>query len=162
MLKFSWKFRKKFSEEEMLLVDSIYQKYFVNLIDGDVKVGHTSTRVLGKAYYEINTILIRKISPHTIAHELMHIAQHNQRNGIPTGEKSCDIFTCALGEDVCDNVTYLSTRSLGKDVIHQVCKEAVEKRSQGFRNYISWAEKQFAERSRTTNVMSRLFPWSGE
>jgi hypothetical protein len=157
MMIFSRVFNKKFSEEERLLVEKIYQKYFSNLIDVDVKVGYTGTRVLGKAYYELNTILLREISPHTIAHELMHIAQHNQRNGIPTGEKSCDVFTCALGEDVCDGVTYLSTHNLRAEAVNQVCREAVEKRKQGFRNYISWAEKQFAERAKT-NWQSRWFP----
>jgi hypothetical protein len=158
MIKFSRVFKKKFTEKDITLVESIYQKYFASLIDRDVKFGYTSTRVLGKAYYELDTILIRKISPHTIAHELMHLAQHNERNGIPTGERSCDIFTCALGEDVCDNVTYISTHNATSDVIHSICKEAVEKRGQGFRNYISWAEAQFETRAKER--WTRL--WSGE
>ncbi len=161
MIKFSRVFREKFTAEDAALVEGIFQKYFTGLIDRDVKVGYTSTPVLGKAYFELDTILIRKISPHTIAHELMHIAQHNLRNRIPTGERSCDVFTCALGEDVCDSVTYIATHNASPEVIHSVCKEAVEKRSQGFRNYISWAEDQFEQKAKEGPSGWARF-WSGK
>lgn len=116
-----------------------------------MKVGYTSTRVLGKAYAGSNTILLRRISPHTIAHELMHLAQHNKKNMIPIGERSCDVYTCALGEDVCDTVTYLRIHGATPNIIHTVCKEAITKRNQGFRNYISWVENQFEIRMKSKN-----------
>ena len=78
----------------------------------------------------------------------MHLAQWNRKNGIPGGERSCDVYTCALGEDVCDHIAYLSTRNASAKMVHQVCKEAVEKRSAGYRNYISWGRERAWEKDK--------------
>lgn len=147
MLAFTDSFRKNFDREDEALVSAVHDKYFSGLIAGTVKVGYTSNpRVWGIADADTGSVRFNRISPHTVAHELMHIAQHDRRNGIPEGERSCDVFTCALGEEVCDNVSYLRTHGATPDVIHQVCKEAVANRENGMRNYIVWAESEFKRR----------------
>ena len=157
-LVFTKLFMRKFTAEDAKKVDGIYCKYFTALIEGDVRVNYTRSRyLLGKATVgrKYKTILLKKIVPHTVAHELMHLAQGNG-NGIPHGERACDVYTNALGEDVCDHSYYIKTHSASPELIHQVCKEAVEKRNAGLRNYISWAEDEMKARSTGASILQGL------
>ena len=142
-------FMRKFNADDAKKVEEIYNKYFFSLIAGDVRVNYTKSRhLLGKATAggKYKTILLKKVVPHTVAHELMHLSQGNG-SGIPSGERSCDIYTNALGEDVCGNSYYINTHNASPALMHQVCKEAVAKRNSGYRNYISWAENELKSRT---------------
>lgn len=142
-IRFTKHFTDRFTADEMRLVERIYNQYFAGMIEGDVKVGRTTSRFLGIAMHSSNYILLRKITPHTVAHELMHIAQHNAKNLIPSGEVACDIYTNSLAEELCDHSSYLRTNGAAQGEIHRICAEAVSKRRSGYRNYISWTKKQF-------------------
>jgi len=100
-----------------------------------------------------------RLSYHTISHELTHLLQGE--TGLPTGEKSCDLFSLArhwtLNDSVPDYIRIPKTL-LGENeripetsakLIFAVASEAVQSRSLGLRNYIAWFEKELASRVRT-------------
>ena len=157
MIEFTKRFRERFDLSAANAVEEIYSKYFTGLIDEKVRVSYTSSNVWGKADIESNTILLKRITRHTIAHELMHLAQYNQRNGIPQGERACDVYTCALGPDVIDNVFYILTHRAPAEIIHESCREAIGKRREGMRNYIQYAENRMRESMRARSASERIF-----
>jgi len=97
-----------------------------------------------------------RLSFHTISHELTHLLQG--RTGLPTGEKSCDVFSLARHWTLNDSVpNYVSIPKTLIDeneryseasatLIFAVASEAVQKRSLGLRNYIAWFETELARR----------------
>lgn len=154
MLKFTDRFLSKFGSGAAATVSDIYNRYFEGKIHADVRVTYTrSRRVLGKADLTSNTIYLRKIDKHTIAHELMHLAQACPENGIPSGERACDVYTNALGPDVAMRSYYIKTWGAPAEAIHAACKEALEKRAQGMTRYIVYAEERLHSASRGVAVI---------
>jgi hypothetical protein len=97
------------------------------------------------------------LSHHTIAHEFTHLLQG--RPGLPTGERSCDVFCLArhwtLNDAVPNYVRIPKTlvdekerlAEAGAKLIFTVASEAVHNRSKGLRNYIAWFESELAVRA---------------
>ena len=136
-------------------------RHFPELAGQTITVGYTRAH-LGAAIPEDLTIRLRarKVSYNTIGHELMHLVQG--RNGIPAGEKQCDIWTLARAELFCDEApTYLCLpESLQARWPHYAlkvrdrCLQAIALR-QSHRNYIRWLERELTELSRTTPTASK-------
>lgn len=95
-----------------------------------------------------------RISYHTIAHEFTHLVQG--RRGVPTGERSCDLYSLARHWTLNDTPPYY-VRIPGTFVdesgrigpryarlIYDVAKRALELRRGGKRNYVAFFEKQLA------------------
>ena len=91
----------------------------------------------------------------TLAHELMHLAQFNS-NGIPAGERACDIFALARmpPEFIDDSPSYLVVprglrtrwRPIDAKMAHDLAVEALDLRRKGLRRYASWWETEFERR----------------
>lgn len=135
-------------------IEHVTANYYPDI--GSVKFGRASKR----AYYDPNSGTVRltaKCSEYVIGHELTHHLQHTV-DGFPGGEISCDLFTFARGSELVPDfwegrdASYLGnelmlsllrerfTRATGRAMIHEVCKEALERRAAGRRNYIQWTK----------------------
>lgn len=92
------------------------------------------------------------LSYHTIAHEFMHLLQGG--HGIPTGERSCDLFSLARHWTLNDAAPYYvrvpaaavdgrgRVRPAWARLFYDTAVEAVQLRLTGKRNYISYFEKK--------------------
>ncbi|NIM20377.1 MAG: hypothetical protein GTO51_09120 [Candidatus Latescibacteria bacterium] len=95
-----------------------------------------------------------RVCYHTIAHELVHLLQGS--NGIPRGEKSCDVFSLARDWTLNDTLpNYVKIPAAFHDplgripeakakLIFAVASGAVAIRAAGLRNYIAFFEKELA------------------
>jgi len=91
----------------------------------------------------------------TLAHEMMHLAQFNT-NGIPGGERACDIFALARLPPrlIDDSPSYLVVprglrtkwRPEDAKMAHDLAIEAIDARRNGLRRYASWWEAEFERR----------------
>lgn len=93
-------------------------------------------------------------SYHTIAHEFIHLLQGT--NGIPSGERSCDVFSLARDWTLNDAAPYyvrVPRRFIDSNgkiqpeharLIYRVACDALERRAAGRRNYISYFESSIA------------------
>lgn len=91
----------------------------------------------------------------TLAHEMMHLAQFNE-DSIPSGERACDVYAMARipPELIDDSPSYVVIVPRIRDewgarhqkLAHDLAKEALERRSNGLRNYASWWEDEFEAR----------------
>ena len=128
---------------------------FPEFIGRTIKVG-VSSYAEGKAQKDRMAIWLRsrEVSLNTVGHELMHLVQG--LGSVPSGERSCDVYTLARSVKFCDSKPYylkVPRAFIGEDrairpslriVLHMVAKEAVGRRELGERNYITWFEKELA------------------
>lgn len=99
------------------------------------------------------------ISHHTIAHEFIHLLQG--KGGLPTGEKSCDLFSLARHWTLNDTAPYYvkippelvdkwgKIRPAHARLIFEVARHAVELRRSGKRHYIAYFEKALSNLTRS-------------
>jgi hypothetical protein len=92
------------------------------------------------------------LSYHTITHEFVHLLQG--KHGIPTGERSCDLFSLARHWTLNDTAPYYvriptaavdgrgRVRPVWGRLLYDTALEAIELRLAGRRNYISHFEKK--------------------
>lgn len=130
-----------------------YVRRFFPELDGQtIRVGLTRTAtglaIPGGAEVWVNP---PQTSYHSLAHEFVHLLQG--KNGIPTGEKSCDVFALARHWTLNDSPPYYVKfpaefrTSAGKirpecaRLIWAIARRALEMRKEGTRNYISYFEK---------------------
>lgn len=140
---------------------------FPELQDAAITIGYTrkhlgSATVIyrkGELYQLIIRLRVRKVTYHTIGHELTHLVQglaYGHRGSrsadpahIPVGETQCDIWTLARDPLFLDDPpTYIKMpRSMREhwpdyaDAVRQLCIEAIAKRPTQ-RLYIQWLEKE--------------------
>ncbi len=91
----------------------------------------------------------------TIAHEMMHLAQFND-DRIPGGERATDVFALSRlpPEFIDDSPSYLVIIQEIRDkwgprhseLAHKLAKEAIRRREDGLRKYLSWWEDEFERR----------------
>lgn len=137
-------------------------RHFPEFQGQTITVGYTRTH-LGAAIREQNLIRLRarKVTYNTIGHELTHLVQG--LNGIPEGEKQCDIWTLARSSLFCDEApAYLHLPPQLRlqwpayaSEVHALCRRAIEVRKT-YRNYIRWLEQELAELSRRANGAMQL------
>ncbi len=126
-------------------------KYFPELKGKTLILGYVSNGE-GRAIKRLMKIGLdpktKIYSNNLIGHELTHLIQGN--NGIPNGEKACDLWTMArhpclndkpphylfLGWTIRDNWEKY------KDLVRQKAIESIERRKTGQRHYIKWFEKE--------------------
>lgn len=128
--------------------------HFPELQGQTITVGYTRAH-LGAAVREQCLIRLRarKVSYNTIGHELTHLVQG--QNGIPEGEKQCDIWTLARSPLFCDEApTYLRLPARVRlhwpafaYAVRALCLRALEIRKT-HRQYIRWLEQELLELSR--------------
>lgn len=88
------------------------------------------------------------ITNNLIGHELTHLIQGN--NGIPNGEKACDIWTMARHPDLNDKPPFYlflpwavrDNWERFKDEVREKAIESIERRKAGQRQYIKWFEME--------------------
>jgi hypothetical protein len=142
--------------------------YFPELKDAAITIGYTRKH-LGSATviyrkHELHRLIIRlrvrKVTYHTIGHELTHLVQglgYGDRFGarsadperIPSGERQCDIWTLARDPLFLDDPpTYIKMpRSMREhwpdfaESVRELCIAAIDKRHTQ-RQYIQWLEKE--------------------
>jgi len=133
------------------------RRYFPELEGDTIKVGLTR-QASGMAVPGSRELWLNPthITYHTIAHEFTHLLQCRDI-GVPHGERSCDVFSLARHwtlNDVCPSyvkvpVSFMDTRGLlseeGARIIHGAASDAVGRRHQGMRNYITWFESRLVE-----------------
>jgi hypothetical protein len=141
-------------------------RFFPELQGETVVVGATRG-VEGRAVVGAPRIWLnpRGLSYQTIAHELVHVLQG--RDGIPTGERSCDIYAIARDHTLVDmRPAYLKLPSDAFEpkgrplpgvaqILTQSAREAIEGRSRGRRRYISWFECEAAGRLISASLIPR-------
>ena len=142
--------------------------YFPELKDAAITIGYTrkhlgSATVIyrkGELYRLIVRLKVRKVTYHTIGHELTHLVQglaYGELNGtrsadpdrIPTGETQCDIWTLARDPLFLDDPpTYIKMprrmRERWPDYaesVRELCIAAIAKRHTE-RRYIRWLEQE--------------------
>jgi hypothetical protein len=139
------------------------RKRFPELDGKTIKVG-SSKYADGKACKEDMAIWIRSrnASYYTIAHEMTHLIQG--QNGIPEGEKACDIYALSRDYKFCDEAPnylkipaiFLDEKQCIKDglriMVHLLAKEAIDRRAAGHRNYIRWFENEL---ERVAEILAR-------
>jgi hypothetical protein len=140
-------------------------RFFPELHGETIQVGVTrgaeGRAVVGAPRIWLNP---RGLSYQTIAHELIHVLQG--RDGIPSGERSADIFAVARDHTVVDiRPAYLKLPSTAFDaqrrplpgvaqVLTEAARDAIERRAKGHRRYINWFEKEASRRL----IMESLIP----
>ncbi len=122
--------------------------HFPELQGQTITVGYTRAH-LGAAIREQRLIRLRarKVSYNTIGHELTHLVQG--RNGIPEGEKQCDVWTLARSPLFCDEApTYLRLPATVRQewpafapAVRALCLRALEIRKT-HRQYLRWLEQE--------------------
>ena len=137
---FTNRFMARFGDSGKAAVEEVYAKYFPMLEDEGIRITYTRSRgVKGLADFRSRTVRLAALDRHTIAHELTHMVQH-LKHTIPTGEQACDIFTCAMAAELCDPYLYVKTHGAPNEIIHRICREAIELRAKGLRNYILYTK----------------------
>jgi hypothetical protein len=98
----------------------------------------------------------RKLTRHTIAHELTHLLQN--QGLLPGGEKSADLHSLARHAYLADDLPYylklpralrlvpVPERTELHGLLHQVARESLEQRAAGLRTYLKWFEEEMAQR----------------
>jgi len=106
----------------------------------------------GKAYPSLMKISVdprrRFYSYSLIAHEMTHLIQG--RNGVPSGEKACDLWTMARSPLFADRPpNYLEIPEfmiekweLWNGFVRRKAIQAIRLRESGLRNYIRWLEDE--------------------
>jgi hypothetical protein len=141
------------------VLDLIRQvRFFFPELDGlSIRVGLTRSAA-GLASRDEPWIWInpRKLTRHTIAHELTHLLQN--QGFLPGGEKSADLHALARHSFLVDDLPYylksprslrLAYGSLGGPIhglLHQIARESLLRREEGARYYLRWFEDQLEER----------------
>jgi hypothetical protein len=145
--------------------------YFPELKDAVITIGYTrkhlgSATVIyrkGELYRLIIRLRVRKVTYHTIGHELTHLVQglaYGERFGtrsanpdrIPTGETQCDIWTLARDPLFLDDPpTYIKMPRIMRqrwpdyaESVRELCIAAIDKRHTQ-RQYIRWLEQEIAQ-----------------
>lgn len=145
--------------------------YFPELKDAAITIGYTrkhlgSATVIyrrGELHQLIVRLRVRKVTYHTIGHELTHLVQglsYGERYGnrsanpdrIPTGETQCDIWTLARDPLFLDDPpTYIKMpRTMREhwpdyaEAVRDLCIAAIAKRHTQ-RQYIRWSEQEIAQ-----------------
>ncbi len=145
--------------------------YFPELMDAAITIGYTrkhlgSATVIyrrGELHKLIIRLRVRKVTYHTIGHELTHLVQglsYGERYGtrstdphrIPSGETQCDIWTLARDPLFLDDPpTYIKMpRTMREhwpdyaDSVRELCIAAIAKRHTQ-RQYIRWLEQEIAQ-----------------
>ncbi len=102
-----------------------------------------------------------RLSHHTIAHEFVHLLQKRDL-GIPSGERSCDVFSLARHWTLNDDrpsyirvpVTLLDGKGRLPDanarLVYEVACESLERRAGGLRRYLAYFEEELARRGGKT------------
>jgi hypothetical protein len=145
--------------------------YFPELKDATITIGYTRKH-LGSAtviyrkhelYRLIIRLRVRKVTYHTIGHELTHLVQglsYGDRFGtrsadpdrIPTGETQCDIWTLARDPLFLDDPpTYIKMPRMMRErwpdyaeSVRALCNAAIAKRHTE-RQYIRWLEQEIRQ-----------------
>jgi hypothetical protein len=149
LLRFTRVAEAKFSGEFKERILKVYS-LFPELAEDDVKCGyiHRGTRLLGTArsWATPKQISLQpNVGRMTIAHELTHLLQGNGNNGVPHGEKACDIWAMArLPAGMLDEQPYYLLRHWSRErwvrnraPAKALCERAIEVRRVE-RNYIKW------------------------
>jgi len=145
--------------------------YFPELKDAAITIGYTrkhlgSATVIyrkGELYRLIIRLRVRKVTYHTIGHELTHLVQGLAYGGrfgtrsadpdrIPTGETQCDIWTLARDPLFLDDPpTYIKMPRMMRerwpdyaDSVRELCIAAIHKRHTQ-RQYIRWLEQEIRQ-----------------
>ena len=165
--------------------------YFPELKDAAITIGYTrkhlgSATVIyrkGELYRLIVRLRVRKVTYHTIGHELTHLVQglaYGERFGtrradpdrIPTGETQCDIWTLARDPLFLDDPpTYIKMPRIMRqrwpdyaESVRELCIAAIDKRHTQ-RQYIRWLEQEIAQlakapkREKSSDVAQLLLPF---
>ncbi len=133
------------------------RRFFPELDNITLRVGMTRV-ASGMAVPGGNEIWLNPNHPsyHTISHELVHLLQKRDQ-GIPQGERSCDVFSLARDwtlNDVIPSYVKVPASLLRPDgtlhpqgarMVHCVAAEAVARRGDGLRNYIAHFESRLRE-----------------
>lgn len=133
--------------------------FFPELDGVQIKVGITR-RAAGFASTSAPWIWINphRLRRHTIAHEIVHLLQ--ARGLVPAGEKAADLFALARHPGLADDLPcYLriprslraapaaeQARTAG--LLHQIAREALTRRAEGYRTYLRWFEIEVDSRWR--------------
>jgi hypothetical protein len=143
-------------EREVVLAKVRYvRRFFPELADLSLKLGLTRSAA-GFAELEGDRLWLnpRRLSLHTIAHELVHLLQG--RGLVPRGERSCDLFAMAREVTLVDTVPYYLKvpRALGDEhgwlrpgmaaALHELAVESAVRREGGDRRYMRWFENAAA------------------
>ena len=165
--------------------------YFPELKDATITIGYTrkhlgSATVIyrkGELCRMIVRLKVRKVTYHTIGHELTHLVQglaYGERSGprnadpdrIPTGETQCDIWTLARDPLFLDDPpTYIKMPRMMRErwpdyaeSVRHLCIAAIAKRHTE-RRYIRWLEQEIRElakspkREKSTGAAQLLLPF---
>jgi hypothetical protein len=165
--------------------------YFPELKDAVITIGYTrkhlgSATVIyhkGELYRLIIRLRVRKVTYHTIGHELTHLVQglaYGERFGtrsadperIPTGETQCDIWTLARDPLFLDDPpTYIKMPRIMRqrwpdyaESVRELCIAAIDKRHTQ-RQYIRWLEQEIGQlakapkREKSTGSAQLLLPF---
>ena len=164
---------------------------FPELKDATITIGYTrkhlgSATVIyrkGELCRMIVRLKVRKVTYHTIGHELTHLVQglaYGERSGprnadpdrIPTGETQCDIWTLARDPLFLDDPpTYIKMPRMMRErwpdyaeSVRHLCIAAIAKRHTEHR-YIRWLEQEIRElakspkREKSTGAAQLLLPF---
>lgn len=150
---FPYTYRKNVSERVIKVLNEFpeysQRKIKIGFIGSILRAGHFN----GISEEWVDISLERNPKLYTIAHEFTHGIQRINDN-VPSGEKSCDIFTLARSCSYLDKPPcYLNIPKevrenweVWKEVLHFLAKEAIEKRNNGTRCYIKWFETEIKEK----------------
>jgi hypothetical protein len=150
--------RKHRLKNEVLRDVAYTRRYFPELEGETITVGITKA-ASGMAIPGGTRIWLNpsRLSYHTIAHELMHLLQCRNL-GIPAGEKACDVFALArhwtLNDEKPSYVRFppniMNEKGRipedGAKLAFAVAREAITRRANGLRTYISFFEYELARR----------------
>jgi len=143
------------------------RRFFPELQGKSIKVGITHSAsglaVPGGIEVWFNPL---HLSYHTIAHEFIHVLQGS--DGIPTGERSCDVFAMARHWTLNDALpTYVRIPKSFHDpagrmsetharILFEVASGALERRRRGLRNYIAFFENELIRLDGESPLMIRI------
>ena len=165
--------------------------YFPELKDATITIGYTrkhlgSATVIyrkGELYRMTVRLKVRKVTYHTIGHELTHLVQglaYGERSGarsadpgrIPSGETQCDIWTLARDPVFLDDPpTYIKMPRMMRErwpdyaeSVRHLCIAAIAKRHTE-RRYIRWLEQEIRalakapKREKSTGAAQLVLPF---
>jgi hypothetical protein len=132
------------------------RRYFPELEGRTIRVGLTRVAI-GMAVPGGDELWLNpgQLSFHTITHELIHLLQ--ERGRVPSGERSCDLYSLARHWTLNDTSPYyvrIPADCIDPDgkispdkarLIHSVATRALDLRERGTRNYIAYFEKTMEE-----------------
>src|SRR5919106_4589526 len=170
LLSFTPPMKKRLTPRAQAMIEQSL-RHFPELNGKAITIGYTRAH-LGSAslIYQpgqetrlVVRLKVRKLTFQTIGHELTHLVQglsHGDRRspssvhteGIPAGEKQCDIWTLARAPLFCDDPpSYLRLPRLLRDGwpdyaedVRKLCIGAIEKRKE-YRLYIRWLEAEIGK-----------------